>query len=91
LSILVTSPCPESLIKELEIKNWPIWTCESSSFDWTYDDQETCLLLEGKVTVTTEGGKSVTFGSGDLVVFPAGMKCRWDVHESVRKHYRFGS
>jgi len=31
----------------------------------------------------------VKFGAGDLVIFPAGMKCRWDVHQAVSKHYRF--
>ena len=46
MSILVTSPCPESIVEELGIKNWPIWSCEESSFEWTYDDKETCLLLE---------------------------------------------
>ena len=87
--ILVTSPCPKSTIEKLGIENWPIWTCEESSFDWTYDDKETCLLLEGKVTVTPVGGQPVKFGAGDLVIFPEGMNCRWDVHKAVRKHYRF--
>ena len=45
MSIVVTSPCPEAKVEELGIKNWPIWTCESSSFDWTYEDKETCLLI----------------------------------------------
>ena len=65
-------------------------TCEACSFDWTYDDQETFWLLEGEVTVTPESGESVNLGRGDLVVFSAGMDCRWDVHQAVRKHYRFG-
>ena len=90
MSILVTSPCTESTIKELGIRNWPIWACDASSFDWTYDDKETCLLLEGEVTVTPNVGEPVTFGAGDLVVFPAGMKFGWDVHIALRKHYRFG-
>ena len=90
MSILVTSPCTETTIQELGIKNWPIWTCDVSSFDWTYEDQETCLLLEGEVTVTPEGGTPVQFGAGDLVVFPAGMDCKLDVHKAVPKHYRFG-
>ena len=90
MSILVTSPCTETTIQELGIKNWPIWTCDVSSFDWTYEDQETCLLLEGEVTVTPEGGTPMRFGTGDLVVFPACMDCRWDVQKAVRKHYRFG-
>ena len=82
MSISVTSPCPESTVEELGIKTWPIWSCEASSFDWTYDDKETCLLLEGEVTVTPDGGEPVKFGAGDLVVFPAGMDCRWDVHKA---------
>lgn len=28
-------------------------------------------------------------GRGDLVIFPAGMRCVWDVRVPVRKHYRF--
>ena len=90
MSILVTSPCPESAIKELGIKSWPIWSSDVSSFDWSYKDKETCLLLEGVVTVTPEGGKPIKFRAGDLVTFPEGMKCRWEVHKAVRKHYRFG-
>ena len=39
--------------------------------------------------MTPEGGDPVKFGAGDLVVFPKGMYCRWDVHKEVRKHYRF--
>ena len=54
MSILVTSPCPEDIVKELGIKNWPIWACDVSSFEWTYDEKETCFLLEGEVTVTPE-------------------------------------
>tara|TARA_Y100001968_G_C19334858_1_gene706257 strand:+ start:671 stop:961 length:291 start_codon:yes stop_codon:yes gene_type:complete len=88
--ISVTSPCSESTIEALGIKSWPIWTCDPSSFDWTYDEKETCLILEGQVTVTPNGGEPVTFGAGDLVVFPDGMNCTWEVHERVRKHYRFG-
>ena len=64
-------------------------TDEASSFNWSYDNKETCLLLESKVTVRTEGGKLVKFGAADLVFFQAGMDSRWDVHKSVRKHYQF--
>mgnify|MGYP001174878436 FL=1 len=91
MSIVVTSPCPEITVKELGINNWPIWTCEVSSFEWTYEDKETCLLIEGKVTVTPEAGKPVRFEAGDLVIFPSGLKCKWDVHQAVRKHYQFGN
>jgi len=91
MSILITSPCPESKIEELGIKNWPVWTCDVSSFSWIYDEKETCLLLEGEVTVIPKGEQPVKFSAGDLVIFPEGMQCRWDVHRAVRKHYRFGN
>tara|TARA_Y100001968_G_scaffold314399_1_gene339687 strand:+ start:666 stop:839 length:174 start_codon:yes stop_codon:yes gene_type:complete len=55
-----------------------------------YDESETCLLLEGEVTVTHDGREPVKFVAGDLVIFPGGLDCRWDVHKAVRKHYRFG-
>ena len=31
----------------------------------------------------------VEFGAGDLVVFPKGMSCTWDVSVAVNKHYLF--
>ncbi|HIJ52461.1 MAG TPA: cupin domain-containing protein [Planctomycetes bacterium] len=70
-------------------KAWPIWKCEPSTFDWAYTEQETCLLLEGKVTVM-DGTNSVSFGAGDLVVFPEDLECTWNVQEAVKKHYKFG-
>jgi len=70
--------------------SWPIWTKEVSRFDWFYDDMEQCYFLEGKVTVTSEDGKKVSFGKGDFVTFPKGLSCIWDVQEPVRKHYKFG-
>lgn len=88
--ITVTPACPESTINALGAWSWPIWSCGVSRFPWTYDAQETCLLLEGQVTVTPEGGEAVSFGAGDLVVFAKGLSCVWEVKEPVRKHYRFG-
>ena len=70
-------------------KNWPIWKCQVSTFDWEYTEKETCLILEGKVTIT-DGNGSVSFGPGDLVIFPDGLECTWHIHEAVAKHYNFG-
>lgn len=67
----------------------PIWEKEVSAFPWEYDMNETCLLIEGRVTVTPHGGEAVSFGAGDLVTFPKGMKCDWDITQPVRKHYKF--
>ena len=70
-------------------KTWPIWKCESKTFDWTYTEKETCLLIEGEVTVT-DGTDSVSFGPGDLVIFPEDLECTWQVKKPVTKHYNFG-
>ena len=37
-----------------ECKTWPTWECEPSTFDWAYTQTETCLLLEGEVTISAE-------------------------------------
>ncbi|MBU0548984.1 MAG: cupin domain-containing protein [Candidatus Omnitrophica bacterium] len=76
-------------LKNKAILNWPIWEKEVSSFDWHYDSTEVCYLLEGRVVVKTEDGKEVAFGAGDLVTFPKGLSCTWDIKEPVRKHYNF--
>lgn len=80
----------EATLAQLGVARWPIWTKEVSRFPWTYDARETCYLLAGEVTVTPAGGAPVRFGAGDLVTFPAGLHCTWDIHAPVRKHYRFG-
>ena len=88
LKVLVEKPTDQKL-KDLGVKGWPIWTKEISSFDWFYDEQEICYFLEGEVTVKTPDGE-VSFGKGDLVTFPLGLKCVWNVKKPVRKHYKFG-
>lgn len=80
----------EKQLKQMGVYSWPIWQKEISTFNWHYDDQESCYLLGGKVTVTPEGDKGVTFGAGDFVVFPKGMSCAWQIHQPVKKHYKFG-
>lgn len=68
---------------------WPVWTKETSTFDWHYDEREQCYFLEGEVTVESKEGR-VSFGKGDFVTFPKGLTCVWHVKTPVRKHYRFG-
>jgi uncharacterized cupin superfamily protein len=70
--------------------SWGTWGCGVSKFPWTYDSNESCYLLSGKVTVIPSDGRpSATFGKGDFVTFPAGMSCTWEVSEPVQKHFMF--
>ena len=82
------NPSPEKL-EDLGVSSWPIWSKEASEFPWEYDAEEVCLILEGQVTVTPEGGAPVEIGKGDLVTFPRGMRCTWKITEDIRKHYNF--
>jgi uncharacterized cupin superfamily protein len=80
----------EEQLQDMGIYDWPIWTKEVSEFPWSYDVPETCYFLEGDVVVTPDEGEPVTVGKGDLVTFPEGMDCTWQVRQPVRKHYRMG-
>ncbi|KAM3282634.1 hypothetical protein P3S67_026279 [Capsicum chacoense] len=81
---------PESKLADLGVRSWPKWGCPPSKFPWTYSAKETCYLLKGKVRVYPDGSnQAVEIGAGDLVEFPKGMSCTWDVSEEVDKHYKF--
>ncbi|KAL7118406.1 hypothetical protein ACP275_03G134400 [Erythranthe tilingii] len=88
-SIKIVKNPPESTLSELGVRSWPKWGCPPSKFPWTYSSRETCYLLEGKVKVYPDDGEAVEIGAGDMVVFPKGMTCTWDVSQAVDKHYKF--
>jgi len=87
MQIKVERPSKEKLL-ELGVESWSIWEKEESTFDWHYDAKEVCYLLEGEVVVKTKD-QVVEFEAGDLVTFPAGLDCVWEIKKAVRKHYRF--
>ena len=85
---ITISQLTDKQIEDWDVLSWPIWSCEVSEFDWEYSDEESCLLLDGKVEVKSEF-ETVRFSAGDFVVFPGGLKCRWRVIRPVKKHYTF--
>lgn len=80
----------EEKLKEMGVFEWQIWTKKTSEFPWSYDEIETCYFLEGDVIVTPEDGDPVVMGKGDLVTFPKGMSCTWEIRKDVKKYYVFG-
>jgi len=90
LAIQIESNPGREQLATLGVSSWPTWGAGVSRFPWTYGDSETCYILEGAVTVTPDGGQPVAIKTGDLVTFPAGMSCTWDITAPIRKHYRFG-
>ena len=87
VKIKISKPTDEE-IKQLGIDSWSPWQCEPSVFDWEYTSTETAYVMEGKVSVKTED-EEVEIKAGDLVTFPKGMKCTWNVKEKIRKVYTF--
>ncbi len=77
-------------LKKLGVSSWPIWEKEVSTFDWSYSEDETCYILEGKAKVRTDEGELAEFGAGDIVVFPKGLNCVWTITHPIKKHYKFG-
>ena len=68
--------------------SWDIWECEVSKFDWEYNQEEHCYILEGKVEVL-HGNNVVRISKDDYVIFPKGLKCTWNVSKPIRKYYIF--
>lgn len=89
MDIEVKKPTQDEL-DNLNVTNWPIWEKEPSSFDWSYDQKESCYILEGSVDVKLPDGSTVKIEKGDFVVFPQGLSCHWNIHEKIKKHYSFG-
>ena len=83
--IIVRKPTRE---EESKCGNWPIWEHGVDEFDWSYTEVETCLIIEGEVTVS-DNKSSVSFGPGDLVIFPIDLDCVWKIKKPVRKYYNF--
>ncbi len=73
----------------MSVDSWASWEKEVSTFEWTYDATEMCYIFEGEATITPVGGKPVTIRRGDLVQFPAGMSCTWEITETIEKNYIF--
>ncbi len=88
MSIKIEKP-DEKRLAELKVHSWPIWTKEVSRFDWYYSETEVCYFLEGRVIVELPNGGKIEIGKGDLVTFPKGLSCVWDIKEPVKKHYNF--
>jgi len=77
--------------KEVELTGtWDTWIKEPSEFPWSYDEKETCYILEGAAKVTDSNGNSISFGPGDWVEFETGLRCTWKISVTIRKKYMFG-
>ncbi len=63
-----------------------VWHCTPGAFYLDHAD-ETVAFIEGRATVTPEGGDPVELRAGDTGFFPDGTRVLWEVHETVRKAF----
>lgn len=50
-------------------------------------EEEFCVLLQGRMTLTAGDGAAQEFRAGDACVVPGGFSGIWENHPRVRKHY----
>ena len=61
-----------------------------NDYDITFYEKNDYAGGHTNTLTVNEDGQEFQFGPGDYVVFPKGMKCRWQIKQDVRKHYNFG-
>jgi len=65
-----------------------IWRC--GAYTERYDDypvDEFMVVLEGEVTLTSDGGFSDTYRKGDAFLLPRGFKGTWHQPRPMLKYY----
>lgn len=67
-----------------------LWECTPGT--WVSSKRghhELCVMLSGRMTITTEGCEARDVAGGDVIVLPNGWTGTWEVHETVRKVWVF--
>jgi uncharacterized cupin superfamily protein len=64
-----------------------IWASDVGAFKVSYTEEETCVILEGRVRLSDGSGGVKEFGPGSTFVIPAGFEGVWETVEPVKKVY----
>jgi uncharacterized cupin superfamily protein len=62
-----------------------IWDCTAGAFWWTFFNEETVVILEGSVKVTSQAGEVRILKVGDIAYFARDTKALWEIETYVRK------
>ena len=65
------------------------WEATPGTYHATYTEYEFVHFIEGKLTITPDGGAPVVLGPGDAFVVESGFTGTWKIDETVRKHFDF--
>lgn len=63
-----------------------VWDCTAGRFRWYFAVDEIVHIMDGSVTVSSDGLPARTLAAGDAALFRAGTWSEWHVEDYVRKH-----
>jgi uncharacterized cupin superfamily protein len=61
------------------------WEATPGTYHATYDAWEFIHLLEGKITITPDGGEPRYVGAGDTFIIEKGFAGTWEITETALK------
>jgi uncharacterized protein len=64
-----------------------IFEGQPSRFRYTFETDETILVIEGQVTIELDEGESVALESGDIASFPRGAQATWNITQPLREFF----
>ena len=95
-SKLEVTRATEDELREMNVKEWPIWTTEGSpkyivgkkAPVKVYDTNELSYIINGSMKIwDTETGVATLVEAGDFITFPRGCSVQWEVLETITKHW----
>jgi uncharacterized cupin superfamily protein len=63
------------------------WSSTRGKWRVRYTENELCVLMAGRVTLTSDDGTALSFAAGDAFVIPAGFSGTWEVVVDCTKIY----
>lgn len=63
------------------------WEATPGAYHAVYTEYEFVHVIEGRMTITPDGGAPVHLGPGDAFVVEADFKGLWKIEETIRKHF----
>lgn len=62
-----------------------LWDCTAGTFRWYFGWDETVMILEGEVHITTEDGQKRTLRTGDVAYFKGRTWATWKIDNYLKK------
>ncbi|KIN74185.1 cupin domain-containing protein [Sulfitobacter guttiformis] len=64
-----------------------LWQCTPGKWSMTYDVWEYVRILEGKAIITPADEDPVELEAGDSYILRVGLRCTWDVKQTILKEF----